>query len=159
MSSNAVPPDGPQVLDAAALDGQRGASGYPEPYRARVAGRTKVKLGDRLGLKNFGVNITRLEPGAESALRHWHTRQDEFVYVLKGTLVLVSDTGERELCAGMCAGFPAGKADGHHLVNRSDRIAVYLEMGDRSPGDEACFPDDDLLHRDGQFFHRDGTPW
>lgn len=159
MSTDAAAPAGPQVLDTTTLDGQRGASGYPDPYRARVAGRTKVKLGDRFGLKNFGVNLTRLEPGSESALRHWHSRQDEFVFVLEGTLVLVTDDGERELGPGMCAGFPGGTGNGHHLVNRSDRTAVYLEMGDRSPGDEAQYPDDDLLHRDGQFFHRDGTPW
>ena len=150
---------GPNVLDTAALDGNRGATGYPAPYRGRVAGRTKARLGDPLGLKTFGVNLTRLEPGAESALRHWHTLQDEFVYVLEGTLVLVTDAGERELRPGMCAGFPAGRADGHHLVNRGTTTALYLEVGDRTAGDEAHYPDEDLVHRDGRFFHRDGTPW
>lgn len=149
----------PPAVDALALEGERGATGYPPPFRARVAGRSKVKLGDRFGLTNFGVNLTRLEPGAESALRHWHTAQDEFIYVLDGTLVLVSDGGEQELRAGMCAGFPAGRADGHHLVNRGTVTATYLEVGDRSAGDEAHYPDDDLHHRDGGYVHRDGSPW
>lgn len=159
MPTDAAATVGPHALDTAALEGSRGATGYPVPYRARVAGRAKVKLGDSFGLKNFGVNVTRLEPGAESALRHWHTLQDEFIYVLEGTLVLVTDAGERELRPGMCAGFPAGRADGHHLVNRGTATAVYLEVGDRTAGDEAHYPDEDLQHRDGRFFHRDGTPW
>jgi len=159
MSTDAAATAAPRALDATAQEGSRGATGYPAPYRARVAGRTKVKLGERFGLKNFGVNVTRLEPGAESALRHWHTMQDEFVYVLEGTLVLVTDAGEQELRPGMCAGFRAGSGDGHHLVNRGTAAALYLEVGDRSPGDEAHYPDEDLHHRDGRFFHRDGTPW
>ncbi|MGQ9372091.1 cupin domain-containing protein [Azospirillum sp. ST 5-10] len=149
----------PPVLDAAPLRGPMGATGYPEPYRHRVAGRARARLGDRFGLTNFGVNVTRLEPGAESALRHWHTRQDEFVYVLEGELVLVTDAGEHVLRPGMCAGFPAGAENGHHLVNRGTVAAVYLEVGDRTAGDEARYPDDDLLYRDGGYFHRDGTPW
>jgi len=149
----------PHAIDATAQQGMRGATGYPTPYRERVAGRSKARLGDAFGLKNFGVNLTRLEPGAESALRHWHTRQDEFVYVLEGELVLVTDAGETVLRPGMCAGFPGGKPDGHHLVNRGERTAVYLEVGDRTPGDEAFYPDADLVHRDGRFFRRDGTPW
>lgn len=159
MSAADAPPGVSPVLDALAQEGNRGATGYPPPFRARVAGRSKAKLGDRFGLKNFGVNLTRLEPGAESALRHWHTAQDEFIYVLDGTLVLITDAGERELRAGMCAGFPAGRADGHHLVNRGATTALYLEVGDRAAGDEAHYPDDDLHHRDGRFFRRDGTPW
>nr|WP_282184535.1 cupin domain-containing protein [Azospirillum baldaniorum] len=105
--------------------------------------------------------MTRLEPGAASALRHWHTRQDEFVYVLDGELTLVTDAGETVLRPGMCAGFPAGKPDGHQLVNRSDEPATYLEVGDRSAGDEAHYPDEDLRYDSvtDLFTHRDGTPW
>ncbi|HYD69223.1 cupin domain-containing protein [Azospirillum sp.] len=149
----------PVVVDAPAQEGPRGLTGYPEPFRACVAGRSKVKLGDQFGLTNFGVNITRLEPGASSALRHWHTRQDEFVYMLEGELVLITDAGEHVLKPGMCAGFPAGVANGHHLVNRTDRTAVYLEVGDRTKGDDAFYSDEDMQFRDGKFLHRDGTPW
>ena len=159
MSSESNASQRPIALDARALEGVRGKTGYPAPFRERVAGRSKVVLGDRFGLSNFGVNLTRLEPGAVSALCHWHTRQDEFVFVLEGELTLVTDTGETVLSAGMCAGFPAARQDGHHLVNRSDTPTVYLEVGDRSPGDEAYYPDEDLVYRDNRFFHRDGTPW
>lgn len=159
-----MPPDAAQpfalrFLDAAAVEGLQGSTGYPVHCRARVAGRTKSKLGDLFGLKKFGVNITHLQPGAESALRHWHTRQDEFVYVLEGELVLITDAGEQVLRPGMCVGFPAGRPDGHHLVNRGPAVASYLEVGDRSAGDEAHYPDEDMVHRDGRFYHRDGTPW
>jgi uncharacterized cupin superfamily protein len=136
---------------------------YPEPFKTRVAGRAKKKLGDALGLKNFGVNLTMLKPGAQSALRHWHAKQDEFVYVVSGELVLVSNAGEQVLSPGMCAGFPAGCADGHHLVNRSGRDVVYLEVGDRTPGDAATYPDDDLVARAAaagwMFTRKDGTPY
>lgn len=150
------------ALDPAAVAPAAG-SNYPDAFKPRVAGRAKRKLGDALGLKNFGVNLTTIKPGAASALRHWHRTQDEFVYVLEGELVLVTDGGEQTLTAGMAAGFPAGKADGHHLVNRSDRDAVYLEVGDRSPGDAANYPDDDLDARavagGWQFTHKDGRPY
>jgi uncharacterized cupin superfamily protein len=138
-------------------------SNYPDAFKPRVAGRAKRKLGDALGLKNFGVNLTTIKPGAASALRHWHLKQDEFVYILEGELVLITDAGEQTLTAGMAAGFPAGKADGHHLVNRSDRDAAYLEVGDRSPGDAGNYPDDDLEARavagGWQFTHKDGRPY
>ena len=138
-------------------------SNYPQAFKPVVAGRLKQRLGDELGLKNFGVNLTTLKSGAASALRHWHLTQDEFVYIVSGELVLVTDGGEQLLTAGMCAGFPAGKPDGHHLVNRSAREAVYLEVGDRTPGDAASYPDDDLVARavEGgwQFTHKDGTPY
>ncbi|CAO3375109.1 cupin domain-containing protein [Azospirillum argentinense] len=155
-----VPPAVP-VLDPAAIGAKLGATDYPEPFRAAVAGRLRKRLGNPLGITNFGVNLTRLEPGAASALRHWHTRQDEFVYVLEGELTLVTDAGETILRPGMCAGFPAGRPDGHQLVNRSDEPATYLEVGDRSAGDEAHYPDEDLRY-DGVtdlFTHRDGSPW
>lgn len=156
----AIPPE-PPVLDPAAVGAKLGATDYPEPFRAAVAGRLRKRLGNPLGITNFGVNLTRLEPGAASALRHWHTRQDEFVYVLDGELTLVTDAGETILRSGMCAGFPAGRPDGHQLVNRSDEPATYLEVGDRSAGDEAHYPDEDLRY-DGAtdlFTHGDGTPW
>lgn len=137
-------------------------SNYPEPLKARVAGRSKRRLGDVLGLKNFGVNLTTLKPGVWSALRHWHTNQDEFIYIVSGELVLVTGEGEQVLTPGMVAGFPAGKADGHHLINRGSIDAVYLEVGDRTAGDEVDYPDDDLAARTTptgrQFQHKDGTP-
>lgn len=117
---------------------------YPDVFAGRVAGREKRALGDFFGLQNFGVNLTRIAPGSESALRHAHEKQDEFIYVLQGTPTLVTDAGERELAPGMCAGFRAGTGDAHHLVNRSSSDVVYLEVGDRMPGDSATYPDDDL---------------
>ena len=111
-------------------------SNYPEEFKASVAGRSKKRLGDAAGLQNFGVNLTKLAPGSCSALRHWHTRQDEFIYILSGEIILVTDEGEQILTPGTAAGFPAGVADGHHLINRSNSEAVYLELGDRTPNDE-----------------------
>ena len=150
------------ALDPQSVEPNRG-SNYPEPYRQRVAARAKRKLGEALGLKNFGVNLTTLPPGAQSALRHWHATQDEFVYVVSGELVLVTDAGEQALRAGMAAGFPCGKPDAHHLVNRSAHDATYLEVGDRTAGDAASYPDDDLEARmtDGRwtFTRKDGTPY
>jgi uncharacterized cupin superfamily protein len=150
----------------AALDAAPRAkpSNYPEPFAARVAGREKRPLGDVFGLANFGVNLTRLRPGACSALRHAHAKQDEFVYILSGNPILIDDRGEVQLLPGMCAGFKAGTGNGHHLVNRSGEDVLYLEIGDRTPGDSATYPDDDLaagLGADGswQFKHRDGTPY
>lgn len=151
------------VVDPATVPARR-TTGYPEPFRAAVAGREKRALGDAGGLRNFGVNLTRLEPGAASALRHWHERQDEFVYVLEGELVLATDEGECVLRAGMAAAFPAGRACGHQLVNRSGRPALYLEIGDRGPGDRVHYTVDDLAasqDADGRwvFTHKDGRPW
>ena len=129
-----------------------------------MAGREKRPLGDVFGLANFGVNLTRLVPGAISALRHAHSKQDEFVYVLSGNAVLISDEGDTLLTPGMCAGFRAGSGNAHHLVNRGDRDVLYLEIGDRTGGDSASYPDDDLqavLDGDGkwQFRHKDETPY
>src|SRR5262245_33639662 len=142
----------------------RTGTGYPtEEMRKAVAGRAKCPLGDALGLTTFGVNLTRLEPGAASALRHWHLRQDEFVYVVEGELTLVTDEGEQVLGRGTCAGFPGGVPNGHHLVNRSSTVAVYLEVGDRLPGDGAEYPDHDLSVRatpaGWRYIHRDGRPY
>jgi len=137
-------------------------SNYPEPFASRVAGRQKRALGDAFGLANFGVNLTRLAPGALSALRHAHAKQDEFIYILEGHPVLITDRGETPLAPGMCAGFKAGTGDAHHLVNRGAADVVYLEVGDRTSGDAVEYPDDDiqaLCGPDGQwrFTRKDGT--
>ena len=148
----------PPALDPEAVPARTG-SAYPEAFRDRCAGRSKQALGDALGLKHFGVNLVRLEPGHWSSMRHWHTCQDEFVYVIEGELVLVTGGGEQTLRAGMAAGFRAGAADGHHLQNRSPAPAVYLEVGDRLPGDEVCYPDVDLAAQQVQtwmYTHRNG---
>src|SRR5438876_11639021 len=147
------------ALDPATVPEQTG-SAYPPPLDAPCRDRAKRALGDAVGLTHFGVNLRRLGPGAWSAQRHWHTRQDEFVYVLQGEVVLVTDAGEQTLHAGMAAGFPAGKADGHHLINRSTALAIYLEVGDRTPGDEVHYPDVDLfVASDFSFHHKTGEPY
>lgn len=138
-------------------------SHYPEPFAARVAGRIKRPLGDLFGLRNFGVNLTRLTPGTLSALHHSHSHQDEFIYVLEGAAVLVTDQGETPLTAGMVAGFPAGGTP-HHLENRSAEDCVILEIGDRTPGDAVSYPDDDLatvadVEGKRVFVRKDGTPY
>ncbi len=115
----------PPALDPADVAAVAG-SNYPQPFKSRVAARRKQRLGDALGLKNFGVNLTTIPPGAVSALRHWHSHEDEFIYIVSGELNLVTNDGEQRLTPGMCAGFPAGKADGHCLVNRAQRDAVLL---------------------------------
>jgi uncharacterized cupin superfamily protein len=129
----------------------------------RLAGREKRPLGDLFGLTRFGVNLTRLAPGAMSALRHAHSRQDEFVYILQGNPTLHTNAGRTALAPGMCAGFKAGTGDAHHLVNESDTEVVYLEIGDRSPDDEGTYPDDDLhaacTEGNWVFTHKDGTPY
>lgn len=142
----------------------RSSSLYPEPFRSRVLPREKRALGDAFGLTGFGVNLTVLHPGAESSMRHWHSHEDELIYVLDGEVLLVSDAGEQLLCAGMLVGFRAGDTDAHQLVNRSDRPASYLEIGGRDPRDAASYPDVDLAARqdaDGrwQFFHKDGRAY
>jgi len=149
------------ALDPKTVEGRRGTL-YPDRFKPRVAGREKRALGNALGLHNFGVNLVKLEPGAQSALRHWHTQQDEFVWVLEGELTLVSDAGAETLKAGMCAGFPKGKADGHHLVNNSGKDAWYLEVGDRSAGDAVTYPDDDLnaiFASTYKLFKKDGSAY
>lgn len=153
----------PPALDPATVPSRTGSIYPTAELRAVTAGRGKQALGDALGLQNFGVNLVRLEPGAASALRHWHTRQDEFIYVLEGEVTLVTDEGEQRLRPGLCAGFPAGKADGHCLMNRGSAVAVYLEVGDRLPGDQAHYPEADLEARAGraayQLFHKDGSAY
>lgn len=136
---------------------------YPEPFASRMAGRLKRPLGDLFGLSNFGVNLTRLAPGSVSSLRHAHTRQDEFVYILEGTPTLHTDSGRTPLEPGMCAGFKAGTGNSHCLINETAEDVVYLEIGDRTPGDEGTYADDDLKASlvDGKwkFVRRDGTPY
>ncbi|MEJ1934075.1 cupin domain-containing protein [Nostoc sp. NIES-2111] len=129
------------IIDPKDVPIQTGTN-YPEPFKSMVAGRSRQRLGNFAGLKNFGVNLVKLEPGSYSALRHWHSHQDEFIYVLEGELTLITDEGEQILTAGMAAGFPAGEANGHHLVNRSSVVGVYLEVGDRTPNDVGTYPDE-----------------
>ena len=139
-------------------------SNYPEPFASRMAGRVIRPLGDVFGLSNFGVNLTLLAPGAVSALRHAHCRQDELVYIVAGSPTLVTDAGETPLQPGMCAGFRAGSGDAHRLVNRTDQDCLFLVVGDRTAGDSAIYPDDDLVAQLGQggrwqFLHKNGDPY
>ena len=156
-------PSYPVAIAAADAPARARASNYPEPFFTRMLKRDKRPLGDLFGLRSFGVNLTRLAPGGESALRHAHVRQDEFVYVLEGRPTLVTDAGRTALQPGQCAGFRGGSGDAHHLVNETDEDVVYLEVGDRLPGDGATYPDDDLVAEavDGKwrFVHKDGTPY
>jgi uncharacterized cupin superfamily protein len=148
------------ALDPSAVGEKRG-SGYPEPFRSRMGDRGKRRLGDACGLTRFGVNLVSLGAGGQSALRHWHTLEDEFVYVLSGELTLVTDAGEQTLTAGMCVGYPAGNGDAHHLINRSRAPATYLEVGNREEADEVFYPDDDLALIDNgtRYTHKDGSPY
>jgi len=132
------------ALDPSTVEEKRG-SGYPEPFKSRMGDRVKRRLGQACGLTKLGVNLVTLGPGGQSALRHWHTLEDEFVYVLEGEVVLVTNAGEQTLTAGMCAGYPAGRPDGHHFINRSSHPTKYLEIGQRPEGDIAFYPDDDLM--------------
>lgn len=156
-------PTRPVAVVAADAPPRAKATNYPEPFASRVAGRRKQPLGDLFGLTNFGVNLTRLAPGAVSALRHAHTKQDELVYVLEGRPTLHTDAGRTRLSPGMCAGFKAGTGNAHHLINETAEDVVVLEVGDRTPGDEGSYPDDDLVARlvDGtwRFVHKDGSPY
>ena len=120
------------------------STNYPETFKHLVSGRTKKRLGDAAGLKNFGVNLVTLEPASWSSIRHWHLRQDEFIFVIEGPITLVTDEGEEILQTVAMAGFPAGEANGHHLINNSDAIVTYLEIGDRTLGDQVTYPDADL---------------
>jgi uncharacterized cupin superfamily protein len=136
---------------------------YPEPLNRVVIGRSRKRLGVAAGLEQFGVNLTTLAPGAASALRHWHEKEDELVYILEGEVVLVEDGGETALRAGDAAGFKANVANGHHLINRSGRDAVYLEIGTRSKHERAEYPDVDLLvirdEKGARYMHKDGRPY
>jgi uncharacterized cupin superfamily protein len=153
----------PVAFRAADAPARAKPSNYPEPFASRMAGRQKQPLGDLFGLANFGVNLTRLAPSAVSALRHAHSKQDEFIYILQGNPTLHTDAGRTMLSPGMCAGFKAATGNGHHLINETQEDVVYLEVGDRTPGDEGIYPDDDLaaVAVDGKwrFAHKDGTPY
>lgn len=153
----------PVAVIAAEVPARSRPSVYPEPFASRMTGREKRQLGDLFGLKNFGVNLTRLAPNAVSALRHAHTKQDEFVYILQGRPTLHTDEGRTRLSPGMCAGFKAGTGNGHCLINETAEQVVYLEVGDRTPGDEGSYPDDDLkallVEGKWKFVHKDGTPY
>jgi uncharacterized cupin superfamily protein len=156
-------PRHPVSLRAEEAPSRTKPSNYPEPFASRMTGRLKKPLGDLFGLVNFGVNLTTLAPGAASALRHAHSRQDEFIYILQGQPTLHTDEGLTKLSPGMCAGFAHGTGNGHRLLNETTEEVVYLEVGDRTPGDEGSYPDDDLRAElvDGKwrFTHKDGTPY
>jgi uncharacterized cupin superfamily protein len=155
--------DTPVALHAAEVAPRIKKSIYPEPFARRMEGREKRVLGDAFALSNFGVNLTRLAPGASSALRHAHARQDEFIYVLRGEPTLHTDEGKLRLAPGMCAGFKAGSENGHRLINETAEEVEYLEIGDRTPGDQVSYPDDDLraVFVDGSwvFTHKDGRAY
>lgn len=160
-------PPTPLALDALDIAPRGRPSTYPPAIQAllgeRLAGREKRALGDAFGLTNFGVNLTRLAPGAVSALRHAHSRQDELVYILSGAPTLRTDAASVRLAPGQCAGFKAGAGNAAQLLNETGEDVLVLEIGDRTPGDEVTYPDDDLFatFADGQwrFFHKDGTPY
>jgi uncharacterized cupin superfamily protein len=156
--------DGGKVaIDPMTLIPRKG-SAYPAPFAAACMDREKRALGDPFGLSQFGVNLTRLMPGTASSQRHWHSHEDELIYILEGEVVLITDEGEQVMTPGMCAGFKSAVENGHHLVNRSDRDAVYLEVGTRSPVGGADYPDIDMIVRRDEngkwrYLHKDGTPY
>ena len=156
-------PERPVAIRATDAPARAKPSTYPEPFAKLMAGREKRPLGDLFGLTNFGVNLTRLVPGGSSALRHAHLKQDEFVYVLEGRPTLQTDDGAVALAPGMCAGFKAGTGNAHRLINETSEDVVYLEVGDRAPGDAVSYPDDDIRADfvDGKwrYAHKDGTPY
>ena len=147
-------------VDIAAVPARKG-TGYPAPFNARSTERVRQRLGEAGGLTDFGVNLMQLPPGNWSSQRHWHSHEDEFVFVLQGELVLIEDGGETVLRAGDCAAFPKGSGNGHHMINRSDAVAVYLEAGSRHPADLTTCSDIDMMsaNADGRFVHKDGTPY
>lgn len=150
------------ALDPRTLTAESSSS-YPEPYRSRVIPREKRRLGDAFGLTKIGINLTTLAPGKESSMRHWHTHEDEFIYIIAGEVVLRTDAGEELLRAGMCAGFAAGVTNGHQLINRSNAPAVYLEMSNRVQGDTTYYSDADVdlvwngPLASGKYARRDGS--
>lgn len=151
------------ALDPATVEVRKGSS-YPEPWRSACGAREKRALGDAVGLNAFGVNLVRLPPGALSSQRHWHSHEDEFIYLLEGELTLITDSGEQLLKPGMAAGFPAAKGDGHHMVNRGKDWAVYLEIGNRALDDEVIYPDIDLALTNGRhgkrrYTKKNGEPY
>lgn len=150
------------ALDPTSVPRKTGSS-YPAPFDQACAARQRAALGDAVGLSQFGVNLLTLPPGAWSSQRHWHEAEDEFVYVVEGEVLLVTDSGEQRLTPGMVAGFPAGKRDGHHLINRSDRPALVLEVGTRASEETVDYPDIDMkgerTGKTSRFLHRNGEPY
>jgi uncharacterized cupin superfamily protein len=147
-------------IDRSAVPERQG-TGYPAPFDAPCAGRIRQRLGAAGGLTDLGVNLTRLPPGNWSSQRHWHATEEEFVHVLEGEVTLIEDDGETVLRAGDSAAFPKGTGNGHHMVNRSAAVAVYLEIGTRMPDDVTTCSDVDIMssNADGRFLHKDGTPY
>jgi uncharacterized cupin superfamily protein len=147
-------------IDTANVPERKGV-GYPPPFDQPCAERVRQRLGNAGGLADFGVNLMRLPPGGWSSQRHWHSHEDEFVFVLEGELTLVEDDGETPLRAGECAAFPKNSGNGHHMINKSASMAVYLEVGSRSPDDLTTCSDIDIMSaaQDGRFVHKDGTPF
>jgi uncharacterized cupin superfamily protein len=147
-------------LDLDTIPGLRGTN-YPPPFDQVVGERVRQRLGDAGGLTRFGVNLLQLPPGAWSAQRHWHSEEDEFVYIVSGSVVLVTDAGETLLRAGDCATFRAGAPDGHHLINKGDTMATCLEVGSRSSTDRVVYPDIDMLYDPvvDNYTRRDGTAY
>lgn len=138
---------------------ERKGSAYPEPFRQKAKGRLKRRLGDAAGLTDFGVNLVRLPPGEWSSQRHWHTHEDEFVFVIEGELTMITNAGEQVLHAGDCAGFPKNTPDGHHFVNKSAAMVVYLEVGSRHADDVCEYPDIDMRLVGARYLRKDGTPY
>ena len=155
-------PDKPLARHAIDVAPNKVPSISPEPFYSLLKNRVKRALGNAFGLQNFGVNLVTLPPGSRSAMLHRHSKQDEFIYVLDGTPTLVTDQGEQLLSPGMCAGFAAA-GTAHCLLNRSDADVLYLEVGDRTPGDDATYPNDDLkadfINGKWVFSHKDGRPY
>ena len=147
-------------IDISTVPARQGV-GYPAPFAAPCAERVRRRLGDAGGLRDFGVNLMTLPPGNWSSQRHWHSHEDEFVYILEGELILIEDGGETVLRKGDCATFPKGSGNGHHMINRSSTVAVYLEVGSRQMEDLATCSDIDLMssNSDGRFVHKDGAPY
>ncbi len=158
----------PDELSTAAIDAVSAPARppllvFPEPFASLMKDRIRHPLGNHFGITNFGVNLTYLPPGSISAPRHFHSNQDEFIYILEGTPILVTSAGEMPLRPGMCAGFKAGSDNAHQLRNRSDSMAVYLEVGDRTAGDVVTYPDDDIKIEKTpqgrlQVVRKDGSP-
>lgn len=145
-------------IDIGQAEVRRG-SGYPPPHDEPCKGRFRSRLGSAAGLTQFGVNRLTLNPGVWSSQRHWHTRDEEFIMVLEGEVVLITDAGEEVLRAGDCAGFKAGDPDGHHVINRSDKVAVVLEIGTSHDDDVCTYSDIDMVATDGGYVHKNGQPY
>lgn len=150
------------VIDQTKLTPRTGSI-YPSPYAEMMRGRSSMRLGDAGGLTQFGANLVMLEPGALSSLRHWHLQEDEFVIITEGECVLVQDAGDVVMKVGDCAAFPAGSANGHHFLNRSDKIAKFLVVGSKAKREVATYSDVDLTVEMGdgkaRFSYKDGTDW